>query len=315
MSGKAELDEFRIMKAQMNKHLGIQPRWSAKTKKEIRKRSEIDPNKFASLVVDDEPKNEHEYKSEYRGKVQNRTVETAYLPMYRVSYFPTTQSIIGAQSFDKDVEKLNLEDKQNPASKLYIVCNKEQLDEKGSMSIFSLIDKLSAELSVAKDEETKKRLLMHRAIAHSVLRDFEAAISDFSDYIKLDDTNALAYWQRAVCQTEMDEFNVSEGQPILNIHSAEADFSDAIRLSKNSNAYIYYNRGNLHANRKELSKAIDDYTMAIKIDNKMAEAYYNRGIARSKSGNKALAIQDLSKAGELGLYDAYSVIKRLNKQK
>lgn len=322
MTGKAELDEFRIMKAQMNKHLGIQPRWSAKTKKAIRKRSEIDPNKFASLVVDDEPKYEHEYKSEYRGKVQNRIVEAAYLPMYRVSYFPTKQGIIGAQVFDKDVEKLNLQENKNSdkkltgaGNKLYMVCNREQLDENGSMAVFSLIDKLSAELSVAKDEETKKRLLIHRAIAHSVLRDFEAAISDFTDYIKLDDTNALAYWQRAVCQTEMDEFHVSEGQPILNIHSAEADFSDAIRLSNNTNAYIYYNRGNLHADRKELSKAIDDYSMAIKIDNKLAEAYYNRGIARSKTGNKALAIQDLSKAGELGLYDAYSVIKRLNKQK
>lgn len=155
---------------------------------------------------------------------------------------------------------------------------------------------------------------MHRAIAHSVLRDFEAAISDFSDYIALDDKNPIAFWQRAVCQVEMDEFNTSEGQPILNLHSAEADFSDALRLN-NNNAYIYYNRGNLHANRKELSKAIDDYTLAIRCDNSLAEAYYNRGIARAKSGNKNAAIQDLSKAGELGLYDAYSVIKRLNKQK
>ena len=312
MTGKAEQDEFRIFKAQMNKHLGIQPRWSAKTKKEVRKRSEVDPNKFASLVVDDEPKYEHEYKSEYRGRVQNRVVETAYLPMYHVTYFPNTQNINGVQAFDKDVEALNQENKKN--DKLYIVCNKEQLDENSSIKMFSLIDKLSAELSVAKNEETKKDLLIHRAIAHAVLRDFEAAISDFTDYIALDDTSSLAYWLRAVCQMEMDDFNVSEGQPIINIHSAEADFSDAIRLN-NSNAYIYYNRGNLHANRKELSKAIDDYTIALRIDNRLAEAYYNRGIARSKSGNKALAIQDLSKAGELGLYDAYSVIKRLNKQK
>ena len=65
----------------------------------------------------------------------------------------------------------------------------------------------------------------------------------------------------------------------------------------------------------ELSKAIDDYSIAIRIDSNLAEAYYNRGIARSKSGNKQAAIQDLSKAGELGLYDAYAVIKRLNKQK
>ena len=315
MTGKAELDEFRIFKAQMNKHLGIQPRWSAKTKKEVRKRSEIDPNKFASIVVDDEPKYEHEYKSEYRGRVQNRIVETSYLPMYRVSYFPSTQNISGVQAFDKDVEAINQHNKSNKEGKVYIVCNKEQLDENESMKTFAMIDKLSAELSVAKDEATKKDLLMHRGIAHAVLRDFEAAINDLTDYIALDDTNALAYWLRAVCQVEMDEFNISEGQPILNIHSAEADFSDAIRLSNNSNAYIYYNRGNLHANRKELSKAIDDYTIALKIDNRLAEAYYNRGIARFKSGNKATAIQDLSKAGELGLYDAYSVIKRLNKQK
>ncbi|MQN33822.1 tetratricopeptide repeat protein, partial [Prevotella copri] len=109
-------------------------------------------------------------------------------------------------------------------------------------------------------------------------------------------------------------FNKAEGKGVLNIHSAEADFSDAIRQNSN-NAYIYYNRGNLHAGRNELSKAIDDYTIALRIDNRLAEAYYNRGIARAKSGNKQTAIQDLSKAGELGLYDAYSVIKRLNKSK
>ena len=310
MTAKAELDEFRIFKAQMNKHLGIQPRWSAKTKKEMRKRSEIDPNKFASIVVDDEPKYEHNYKSEYRGRIQNRQVETAYLPMFQLSYFPNTQNVSGVQAFDKDVEALN----QKMKDKVYIVCSKEQLDENSSMKIFSLIDKLSAELSVAKDIDQKKAILMRRAIAHSVLRDFEAAISDFTYYLSLDDKNALAYWQRAVCQAELDEFNKAQGKGVVNIHSAEADFSDAIRLNSN-NAYIYYNRGNLHAGRNELSKAIDDYTIALKIDNRLAEAYYNRGIARAKSGNKQAGIQDLSKAGELGLYDAYSVIKRLNKAK
>ena len=311
MTAKAEMDEFRIFKAQMNKHIGIQPRWSAKTKKEMRKRSEVDPNKFASLVVDDEPKYEHNYKSEYRGKVQNRQVETAFLPMYQLSYFPNNQNVNGVQAYDKEVDALNQHTK---ADKVYIVCSKEQLDENGSMKIFSMIDKLSAELSVASDNETRKRLLMRRAIAHSVLRDFEAAISDFTYYISLDDKNSLAYWQRAVCQAEMDEFNKAEGKGVLNIHSAEADFSDAIRQNSN-NAYIYYNRGNLHAGRNELSKAIDDYTIALRIDNRLAEAYYNRGIARAKSGNKQTAIQDLSKAGEPGLYDAYSVIKRLNKSK
>ena len=177
-----------------------------------------------------------------------------------------------------------------------------------------MIDRLSAELSVAKSDAEKTHLLLLRAVAHSVLRDFEAAIADFTEYVGRGGKSSIAYWQRAVCQTELDEFNLSEGKGITNLHSAEADFSDAIRQNGN-NAYVYYNRGNLHAGRKELSKAIDDYSIAIRIDSNLAEAYYNRGIARSKSGNKQAAIQDLSKAGELGLYDAYAVIKRLNKQK
>lgn len=43
MNSKAEIDEFRIMKAQMNKHLGIQPRWSSSQRRQMRRRSEIDP--------------------------------------------------------------------------------------------------------------------------------------------------------------------------------------------------------------------------------------------------------------------------------
>ena len=314
MTAKAELDEFRIFKAQMNKHLGIQPRWSAKTKKELRKRSEVDPNKYASIVVDDAPKYEHEYKSEYRGKVQNRVVEAGYLPMYQLSYFPKHESLSTIQAYDKEVDAFNMSLDKSSKHKLYIVCSKEQLDEKESMDLFSMIDRLSAELSVAKSDEEKTQLLLRRAVAHSVLRDFEAAISDFTEYMVCGGKNSIAYWQRAVCQTELDEFNLSEGKGITNLHSSEADFSDAIRLN-GSNAFVYYNRGNLHAGRNELSKAIDDYSIAIRLDANLAEAYYNRGIARSKAGNKPAAIQDLSKAGELGLYDAYAVIKRLNKQK
>jgi tetratricopeptide (TPR) repeat protein len=67
----------------------------------------------------------------------------------------------------------------------------------------------------------------------------------------------------------------------------------------------------MHASRKEYSQAIDDYSKAIEMDGRMAEAWYNRGIARVKSQNKTQGISDLSKAGELGLFDAYSIIKRI----
>ena len=46
----------------------------------------------------------------------------------------------------------------------------------------------------------------------------------------------------------------------------------------------------------------------------MAEAYYNRGMALIFKGKKDQGIKDLSKAGELGIYTAYSVIKKYRNQ-
>ena len=47
----------------------------------------------------------------------------------------------------------------------------------------------------------------------------------------------------------------------------------------------------------------------------MPEAYFNRGLCLFFSEKKNEAMRDLSKAGELGLYSAYSVMKKLNANK
>ena len=45
----------------------------------------------------------------------------------------------------------------------------------------------------------------------------------------------------------------------------------------------------------------------------MAEAYYNRALVYLSMEQKEKALPDLSKAGELGIYDAYSIIKQNSK--
>ena len=87
------------------------------------------------------------------------------------------------------------------------------------------------------------------------------------------------------------------------------NLSDAIRLSP-QNAYLYYNRGNYYAQRNDYQRAIADYTQAISLEEHLAEAYFNRGLARIFAKKTEEGISDLSKAGELGLYQAYSVIKK-----
>jgi tetratricopeptide (TPR) repeat protein len=61
--------------------------------------------------------------------------------------------------------------------------------------------------------------------------------------------------------------------------------------------------------QKEYEPALDCYTKAIKVNNDFVEAYYNRGLTYLYLENTRKACQDLSKAGELGLNDAYEVIK------
>ena len=48
----------------------------------------------------------------------------------------------------------------------------------------------------------------------------------------------------------------------------------------------------------------------ITLEPNLAEAYYNRGLILIRTGKRKEGIDDLSKAGERGLYDAYSVIKQ-----
>ena len=88
-----------------------------------------------------------------------------------------------------------------------------------------------------------------------------------------------------------------------------ADLNKAIDLAPDF-AYAYYNRGNVLSWLKDYRAAIVSYDEAIALEPSLAEAYYNRGLTYIFLGENARGVADLSKAGELGLYSAYNLIKR-----
>jgi tetratricopeptide (TPR) repeat protein len=55
-----------------------------------------------------------------------------------------------------------------------------------------------------------------------------------------------------------------------------------------------------HGKTGQYQKAIDDCTMAVKLDRQHAHAYYNREQAYEKLGKHALAKKDLAQAQKLG---------------
>ena len=114
----------------------------------------------------------------------------------------------------------------------------------------------------------------------------------------------------AVCQAKINEFNASQGTNTdLQSANVVGNLSEALKLLPND-AFLYYNRGNFYAQRSDYQRAIDDYTRAIALEENIAEAWYNRGLAKIFSKKTEDGISDLSKAGELGIYQAYSVIKK-----
>ncbi len=71
----------------------------------------------------------------------------------------------------------------------------------------------------------------------------------------------------------------------------------------------YLDSGNAKADLEDYKGAIQDYNKAIELNPDLAEAYYNRGVAKIFLGQKDDGCLDLSKAGELGHAEAYEAIK------
>jgi tetratricopeptide (TPR) repeat protein len=88
-----------------------------------------------------------------------------------------------------------------------------------------------------------------------------------------------------------------------------ADYTKAISLDPGF-AFAYYNRGIVFSRKREFRKALDDFSKAIGCLSDFAEAYYNRGLLSILLNENLSGCEDLSRAGELGILDAYRVIKR-----
>ena len=303
MSAKAEKDEYRILKGQMDKRYG-----SGKKKKirKVRKLDDIDVEQYSSLVAEDAGPAEHEYESAYRGKVQNHRVDVEFMPMYLLSYIRNNNGLNQYTPFNLSLDKLN----RGHGKEIYISCNPKNLKIDETKEFFALIESFNEQEKNLEQGDKMQELLLRRSIAYSLIQNFADAVEDLNAYVAKDSTSALAFWQRAVCSAMMNDFDASIGVDVrLKISATLADFGKAAKLD-NDNPYIYYDRGNFYARHKEYEDAVKDYDRALELNPNLAEAYYNRGITKVKMGKNGEGLRDLSKAGELGLYTAYSMIKK-----
>jgi tetratricopeptide (TPR) repeat protein len=308
MTKQADADEFRVYKAQLYKHLyGTQPRLS---KKQMRKRSDDDLEKYNQIVVADEQEIDHEYKSEYRGRVQNRRVQIELLPLFGLSLIPQHATLSTQRStFNPLTEAYN---RQKGVRRIYLSNTSSNLDEQQTNSFFAYIDSLS--VAIGQQSAPSSQQLFQRAVAYAEIQNFDSAIDDLTTYLQSDTASVLALWQRAYCQSKANDFHAAQGTDVaMKTASVIGDLTEAISLSQ-QNAYLYYDRATVYAKQADYERAIADYNQALLLDPTLAEAWYNRGLSHLYAGHQQEGVTDLSKAGELGLYTAYSVIKKYSKK-
>ncbi|MCP4909872.1 MAG: tetratricopeptide repeat protein [Bacteroidetes bacterium] len=168
-----------------------------------------------------------------------------------------------------------------------------------------------------------------KGTVNGMLQNYSTAINAYDNALDYDPSISYAYFNRGTLQHEMDEFIYSDmmytnsitvsrssigGSPNNNVvvpthNKVLNDYAEVVRINP-SLPYVYYNMANVKLSLKKYQRAIDDYSMAIKLQPNLAEAYYNRALTLLYVNEPKLACKDLSKAGELGLSEAYNVIKR-----
>jgi len=157
-----------------------------------------------------------------------------------------------------------------------------------------------ADSDVAKDRYAsfyKAFYLMNRAVLRAEMIDFIASIESNVQTLTLDDQGST----RARVNDRVNRtYDYSE---------AISDIQEAIRILPDI-PYLYFNLGNLYCLSSQMVGAIENYNQAIKLYPYMGDAYFNRGLVLIFLKDKEKGCIDLSRAGELGIPDAYSVISK-----
>lgn len=165
---------------------------------------------------------------------------------------------------------------------------------------------------------------------NSALNRYDAALESTGD--RYDDLyRAFYYMNRGVLRADMIDFIASMETNVQTLTmddkgnirarvrdqvSHSYDYSEAVGDMETAAElvgdipYIHFNLGNLYCLSSKLVDAIESYDRAIKLYPYMGDAYFNRGLVLIYLKDKEKGCIDLSRAGELGIEDAYSVITR-----
>lgn len=262
-------------------------------------------------------------KKTFDNKLENKRIEFMILPMFKFAEGAEKTTLpLDKQYFYPVLENFL---KKDVLAGVQLSNNEVELND----SIVNRLDSISTALLSSNDKKEKALGYFIKGISEGQSKQFSSAINYYTKAIELDPENTFYYLNRGTTQAEMIEFisNIESSMPKLSLDNtlvsnknatvkrvydykeALSDINKIETLSDNF-AYMYYNKGNLMCLSSRMPDAIDAYTKAIEQYPYFAEAYFNRGLVSIYLRDTEKGCLDVSKSGELGAKNAYSIIRK-----
>ncbi|MCQ2348241.1 MAG: tetratricopeptide repeat protein [Paludibacteraceae bacterium] len=280
---------------------------------------------FSSRTAQNQTANpdEEKYTSQSRGSVQNRYADVINEPNIALTYYVQPQSLRRTNYFHYTVQQYNrlgllpsplqFTPQEIPLTADMVNQHFEQINR-----LTPQIDNFEGRYSFSQSTESIQRgaaLYLARAIEFALVQDYTSATDDCTKAILLDPSLIFAHFLRANWRYKQIEYQRATGD-VDNTAKYEMDFEimlrdyDYVTQHLPDFGFAYYNKANMLCQQKDFQAAIAHYTQAIEADSDFAEAYFNRGLTYIYLDDIEHGLEDLSRAGELGIYQAYNLITR-----
>ena len=279
--------------------------------------------KYSSLLALDAEFAKKDFDNEM---LQHRDIDVKLRPLYRFVLADSKDNVNYALRFRYENALIDrmLADSPLPLAITSSDTLKLKSPDRTADRIYSLPDNAESEfLKALQDISTKQ---FNSAMIHYGNAVDKSADGKYGELYK-----AFYYMNRAVLRADMIEFisSIENNVQTLTMDdqgttrarvkdqvSRGYDYSDAVEDMRKAAEivdnipYIHFNLGNLQCLSSSFVEAIDSYSKAIKLYPYMGDAYFNRGLVLIYLKDKEKGCIDLSHAGELGVSDAYGVIKK-----
>jgi Tfp pilus assembly protein PilF len=135
----------------------------------------------------------------------------------------------------------------------------------------------------SRDVEQSAQDHIKLGMVHFRNQEYNQAIREFSEAIRLDRDNGIAYLRRAMAYDKMGETDKAIG-----------DYTETIRLDPSANTYIL--RAVSYLRKRDDDKAIQDCIEAIRLNPRSPVAYTTRGMAHADKRDYEKAVLDYTQA-------------------